>query len=62
MDRTVYKQQSFAQATEHQSAYDNASEEERTEHFNYLMSVAFGFVGQAWPKMDKQQFRVSRRT
>jgi len=27
--------------------------EEQAEDFKYLMSVAFGFVGQPWSKMDK---------
>lgn len=61
MDRTAFKQQSFREAADHQSTYRNASMEEQAENFKYLMSVAFGFVGQPWPKMDKQQFRASTR-
>jgi hypothetical protein len=61
MDRTAFKQQSFRQAAEHKSAYGNAPVEEQAQHFKYLMGVAFGFVDKPWPKMDKQQFRVSAR-
>jgi hypothetical protein len=61
MDRTAFKQQSLREAADHQSAYRNALLEEQAENFKYLMSVAFGFVGQPWPKMDKQQFRASTR-
>lgn len=62
MDRTAFKQQSFREAADHRSTYHSASEEEQAEHFKYLMSVAFGFVGKPWPKMDKQQFRASTRS
>ena len=61
MDRTVFKQQSFREAADHQSTYHNASVDEQSEHFKYLMSVAFGFVGKPWPKMDKQPFSASTR-
>jgi hypothetical protein len=61
MDRTAFKQQSFREAADHQSTYRNVSKEDQAEHFKYLMSVAFGFVGQPWPKMDKQEFRASTR-
>ncbi len=61
MDRTAFKQQSFREAADHQSTYCDASVEEQAQHFTYLMSVAFGFVGKPWPKMEKQLFRASKR-
>ena len=62
MDRTAFKQQSHHAAADHQPAYRNASLKEQGEHFQYLMSVAFGFVGKPWPRMDKQQFSRSKRS
>ncbi|MEN8725540.1 MAG: hypothetical protein ACN4GF_08955 [Lentimonas sp.] len=61
MDRTAFKQQSFAQAAEHQAAYRAKSDGKQSEDFEYLMGVAFGFVGQPRPKMEKQRFSISRR-
>jgi hypothetical protein len=62
MDRTAFKQQSFREAADHQSGYHDASVEAQAESFKYLMSVAFGFVGKPWPKMEKRQFSVSTRS
>jgi hypothetical protein len=61
MDRTAFKQQSYQAAADHQSAYRNAPSEGQGEHFQYLMSVAFGFVGKPWPQMDKRHFSQSKR-
>ena len=62
MDRTLFKRQSFSQAADHQSIYRDVSAQEQSENFKYLMSVAFGFVGKPWPKMEKQKFCSSKRS
>ena len=61
MDRTAFKQQSVREAAEHQSTYRAMSIQEKAESFQYLMSVAFGFFGKSWPKMDKNCFSSSKR-
>ena len=62
MDRTAFKQQSFREAADHQSTYQTMSIQEQAEHFRYLMSVAFGFVGKPWPNMEKKYFSSSKQT
>ncbi len=56
LDRTQFKQQSFAGAADHQAAYKQMSEAERAKSFRYLMQVNYGFLGQDWPRMDKTVF------
>jgi len=62
MNRTVFKKQSFREAADHQSTYQTMSVQEQADSFRYLMSVAFGFVGKPWPKMEKEYFSSSKRT
>lgn len=62
MDRTAFKQQSFRDAADHQSAYRTMITKEQAESFRYLMSVAFGFVDRPWPKMEKHYFSFSKRS
>lgn len=61
LDKTVFKKQCFQDAANHQSAYRQMDSVERAESFNYLMSVAYGFAGQNWPRMDKTIFQKRRR-
>jgi hypothetical protein len=56
LDRTKFKQQSFAKAADHQATYRTMTETERAESFHYLMQVNYGFLGQDWPKLDKTAF------
>ena len=34
---------------------------ESVQQFNYLMSVAFGFLGNEWPRMEKTNFEKIKR-
>ena len=60
-DKTAFKIQTFKQASNHHEEYAKMSDEEKTEAWKYLMSVAFGFVGKPWPKMDKTYFHIRIR-
>jgi len=62
LDRTSFKKQSFAEAAaEHQATYKSMSAIERSESFQYLMQVNYGFLGKDWPRMDKTVFSKRRR-
>lgn len=56
LDRTSFKQQSFAEAADHQATYQTMSVAERANSFHYLMQVNYGFLGQNWPRLDKTAF------
>ncbi len=56
LDRTQFKQQSFAEAADHQAAYQAMSAAERAKSYHYLMQVNYGFLGKDWPRMDKTVF------
>jgi hypothetical protein len=60
LDRNSFSKQSFQEAAEHQSAYREMSVTERGQSFKYLMQINYGFLGQKWPRMDKQIY--SRRS
>ena len=60
LDRTAFKRQSFSDAADHQRHYKQMSPREQAESFRYLMSVAYGFVGRDWPRMDKTAYQTRR--
>jgi hypothetical protein len=60
MDKSAFKVQTFKEAADHQKHYQNLSEEEKKDLFFKLMQAAYGFVGEDWPKMDKNHFEVRR--
>jgi hypothetical protein len=61
LDKTAFSKQSFADAANHRQHYEQMSSPEKTKSFRYLMSVAYGFVGDDWPRMDKTAFQIRRR-
>ena len=61
LDKSYHKSQSFKEASSHQKEYDKMTDEEKTKTWHYLMSVAYGFVGKPWPKMDNSYFRIRKR-
>ncbi len=61
MDKSVFTKNSFEEAADHKKIYDLLSATEQTAAFNTLMAAAFGFVGQAWPKMDKTIFSTRKQ-
>jgi hypothetical protein len=61
LDKFIFTHHNHDQASDHQSAYRKMSPEERSEAFFYLMQVAYGFVGNPWPKMDKHVFKINKK-
>jgi hypothetical protein len=60
LEKDIFKKQSFQEAADHQPAYQAMDATTRVKTFHYLMSVSYGFVGQACPRMDKQLFQKRR--
>ena len=61
LDRTACQALTFAEADIQIKKSTSFSTEERFDHFNYLMSIAYRFAGEAWPRMDKTAFeKISR--
>ncbi|MGY6520724.1 MAG: hypothetical protein ACXIUD_03285 [Mongoliitalea sp.] len=56
LDRKAFKIQSFKEAANHQQYYRELPEEEKENLFIKLMQAAYGFIGEDWPKMDKNHF------
>jgi hypothetical protein len=48
--------QGFEPAADHQDYYRNLPEENKKDLFNTLIQAAYGFIGNDWPKMDKNHF------
>jgi hypothetical protein len=61
LDRTYFRKQTFEQAADHRSDYLSMNEAERSEAFFILMQASFGFVGEPWPRMEKNVFKKRRR-
>ena len=61
LDKTAFKKQSPAGAADHQGHYRSTSGEEQARSFRYLMSVAYGFLGREWPRMDKSCVQIRKR-
>jgi hypothetical protein len=58
IDKKAFKIQTFKEAADHHSYYKGLSEVEKKDLFFKLMQSAYGFVGNDWPKMDKNHFEV----
>jgi hypothetical protein len=56
IDKKAFKIQTFKEAADHQSYYMELPEEKKKDLFFKLMQAAYGFVGEDWPKMDKNHF------
>lgn len=61
LDRTTFKEQTFAEAADHRAVYDKMSEDERGASFRYLMQVNYGFIGKLWPRLDRTAFSKRSR-
>lgn len=61
LDRSAFQMLSFEEADKQMQQSTNQTNEERFRQFNYLMSVAWRFVGESWPKMDKTFFEMRKR-
>ena len=60
MDRTAFSSGKMDNESEAHD-YSKLSEKEGLQVAAYLISVAYGFVGKPWPKMDKTKFEIVKR-
>jgi len=60
LDRTAFQKLSFAEADKQMQQSKNLSQEERFRQFNYLMSIAYRFLGEPWPAIDKTVFEMRK--
>ena len=60
LDRTTFQSLTFEEADQQMKASATILEE-RIKHFNYLVSIAFRFVGEPWPRMDRTAFEMIKR-
>lgn len=61
LDKTAFQVLSFEDADKEMNNAEGISYEERIKQWNYLMSVAYGFLNQPWPRMDKTVFELRKR-
>lgn len=61
LDRTAFNALSYEDADMQINNSVNLSQEERINQFNYLMSVAYRFLGGQWPRMDRTIFEAIKR-
>lgn len=60
MDRTSFSSGKMDEQSEKHD-YSKMSEKEGLQVAVYLISVAYGFVDQPWPKMDRTKFEIVKR-
>ena len=61
LDKTVFQSLTFQEADEQMRESFNSSPEEQIEYFNYLVSIAYQFLGKSWPQMDRNHFEMIKR-
>ena len=61
LDRTAFQMLTFDEADKEMKQSDGWTKDSRFRYFNYLVSVAYRFVGEDWPKMDKTFFEMRKR-
>ncbi|HVK97984.1 MAG TPA: hypothetical protein VM368_09205 [Flavisolibacter sp.] len=61
LDRTAFEALSFDDANKKIQSSVHLNQQERFNQFNYLMAVAYGFLGKPWPKMDRTAFEKIKR-
>ena len=60
LDRTAFQKLSFEEAEKQMQQSKNISQQERFRQFNYFMSVAYRFLGEPWPQMDRTVFEMRK--
>jgi hypothetical protein len=60
MDRTAFSSGTMDEESEKHD-YSKMTEKEGLQIAAYLISVAYGFVGKPWPKMDRTKFEIVKR-
>jgi hypothetical protein len=61
LDKSAFEALSFDEADKQMNSSEGLTWHESIMHFNYLMSVSFGFLGKEWPRMDKTHFQKLKR-
>ncbi len=61
LDRTAFKAQTAAEASNHVAYYKTLSWQERLRIANYLNSVAYNYPENEPPRMDKTAFSMRGR-
>lgn len=61
LDKNAFQTLTFQEADKQINDSAGLSMEERIKQFNYLMSVAYRFLGEKWPHMDKGYFEKIKR-
>ncbi len=60
LDKSVFQAMSFEEASK--QINNSANWEDHINHFNYLMSVAYSFLGEQWPQMDRKVFKKIKQS
>ncbi len=61
LDRTAFKAQTAAEASDHARYYKKLTWQERLRIANYLNSVAYNYPENNPPKLDRTAFKVRAR-
>ena len=61
LDRTAFKAQTVAEASDHSSYYKSISWQERLHITAFLNSMAYNYPLNNTPKMDKTKYRATSR-
>jgi hypothetical protein len=61
LDRTVFRAQTLAEASDHKKYYQNLTWQERLAVTMYLNSIAFNFDLNKPPRMDRNAFSVKSK-
>lgn len=60
LDRSAFQKLSFDEADKQMEQSKGISQQERFRQFNFLLSVAYRFLGEPWPAMDKSVFEMRK--
>jgi hypothetical protein len=61
LDRSAFKAQTAAEASNHASYYKKLSWQERLRVANYLNSIAYNYPENTPPRLDRTAFKVRSR-
>lgn len=61
IDKTAFKHQSFEEE-ERSKVFQKVAYTEQLRTATYLISIAYGFVGKPFPKMDKTAFSIRKQS
>jgi len=62
LDRTKFKAQTAKEAADHSSYYQSLTWQERLKIANYLNSIAFNYLENNPPRLDRTKFEARSRS